>query len=45
MTLNTAVSWLAAQGVTEGVSPTSFDPVAPVQHQHMAAFLYRYSHR
>ena len=43
--LYTAVSWLAARGITEGVSATLFDPFAAVERQHMAAFLYRYDHR
>ena len=43
LSLYAAVSWLASTGITEGVSATHFGPLAPVQRQHMAAFLYRYS--
>jgi hypothetical protein len=36
-----AVAWLAATGVTTGVSPTSFDPDGIVTRGQMAAFLWR----
>ena len=45
LSLYTAVSWLAARGITEGVGGHRFDPLGPVQRQHMAAFLYRYDQR
>ena len=45
LSLYSAMSWLASTGITEGVSATHFEPLAPVQRQHMGAFLYRYSHR
>lgn len=38
-----AVRWLTANGVTAGVSTTSFQPNAPVLRAQMAAFLYRFA--
>ena len=43
--LYAAVTWLAQSGVTAGYADGTFRPNAPVERQHMAAFLYRYSHR
>ena len=40
-----SVTWLAGTGITEGYADGSFRPREPVQRQHMAAFLYRYTHR
>ena len=38
-----AVAWLASSGITNGTSPTTFSPNAPVTRSQMAAFLYRYA--
>lgn len=38
-----AVGWLAANGITNGTSPTTFSPDDPVTRGQMAAFLYRYA--
>ena len=35
------VRWLAAHGITSGVRPGYFDPVAPVTRGQMAAFMWR----
>ena len=40
-----SVTWLSQSGITTGYADGSFRPNEPVQRQHMAAFLYRYSHR
>lgn len=37
-----AVLWAVKNGITSGRSDTIFDPTAPVNHQEMATFLYRY---
>lgn len=36
------VGWLAAAGITNGTSPTTFSPEDPVTRGQMAAFLFRY---
>ena len=38
-----AVLWAVENGITNGKSPTAFDPTANVTRQEMAAFLYRYT--
>lgn len=37
----TAVSWLAAEGITTGTSPTTFSPADPLTRGQMAALLHR----
>lgn len=37
------VTWMVAQGITKGTSPTTFDPNAGVTRGQLAAFLYRYA--
>ena len=41
--LYASVEWLVAEGITNGVGDGRFDPLASVQRQHMAAFLFRMS--
>ena len=40
-----SVTWLAESGITTGFADGTFRPNKSVERQHMAAFLYRYSHR
>ncbi len=37
-----AVKWAKDNGIVGGVSPTEFDPDAPISREHMAIMLYRY---
>jgi len=37
-----AVLWAVKNGITSGRSATTFDPTAPVTHQELLTFLYRY---
>lgn len=37
-----AVRWAKDNGIVGGVSPTEFDPDAPISREHMAIMLYRY---
>jgi S-layer homology domain len=36
------ISWLMEQGITTGMTPTTFAPQVPVNRKDMAAFLYRF---
>ena len=36
------ITWAAANGVVEGITPTTFAPNAPVTREQMATILYRY---
>ena len=38
-----AVTWLAASGITNGTTPTTFSPADPVTRGQMATFLFRYA--
>lgn len=38
-----AVTWAAEEGITQGVSATSFDPNAKLNNQQLATMLYRYA--
>ena len=38
-----AVAWAVANGVTDGVAPTKFDPNGTVTREQIATFLYRYA--
>jgi hypothetical protein len=38
-----AVGWMAAEGITTGTTPTTFDPHAPMTRAEAAAFLYRHA--
>lgn len=39
------ISWLAAQGISQGWSDQTFRPVTSIKRDAMAAFIYRYEHR
>lgn len=37
-----AVTWLVAEGITQGTSPTTFDPTTEITRSQLAVFLWRY---